>query len=257
MGTVAPPGSEPPPWSGAVAYPNLDLVILALRNHMGSPVTDLDVVLEHEISHLALRKALGGAEVPRWFSEGIAIQQSELSSIRRYWLVWLAGRSDELLSLESIERYPDHTGQINLAYAEAADFLGFLLRREGWVGMRIAIRKLAEGKTFDEAFEFAFRDSIASLEEEWREGLRSRWKWLPLVTGTGAVWGLIVVLFLVAYAVAKRRHTRRLAEMEEEEDLLDRLIDPVQPALRPSLPVRGKSRTVTKIRVDDDIHTLH
>ncbi|MCP4677092.1 MAG: hypothetical protein GY854_16570, partial [Deltaproteobacteria bacterium] len=67
----------------------------------------------------------------------------------------------------------------------------------------------------------------------------------------------IVILFLVAYAVAKRRYARRLAEMEEEEELLTRLIDPEQPTVHPSPSVHGKSRTITKIRVDDEIHTLH
>ena len=84
-----------------------------------------------------------------------------------------------------------------------------------------------------------------------------RWQWLPLLTGSGWVWGLIVVLFIVAYLVVRRRSKRRLAQMELEEQLLDQAIeDPRReppPASR-SLPQKmGK----TKIRIDDDIHTLH
>ncbi len=257
IASMAPQGAAPPSWAGAVAYPEARMVILSLRNRIGSPVKDLDIVLEHEISHLALREALGGADVPRWFSEGVAIQQSEKSSFRRYWLVWLAARGDSLLPLESINRYPDHEGKVNLAYAQAADFVGFLLRKEGWLGVRVAVRKRAGGVEFQDAFEYAFRDSVASLEDEWRAGLRSRWQWLPLLTGTGAVWGFIVALFLVAYAAAKRRKARRYAEMEEEEDRLERLVTLGNTETSLRSPTANEPQVPTKIRVDDEIHTLH
>jgi hypothetical protein len=257
MRSVAPPDNEPPPWSGAVAYPDYNLVILSLRDHMGNPVTDLDVVLEHELSHLALREALAGIEVPRWFSEGIAIQQSEESSFRRYWLVWLAARGDNLLPLSGIERYPTHLGRINLAYAEAADFVGFLLRKDGWSGLRILIRECEKGAGFKEAFEFSYRDSIENLEKEWRAGLTSRWQWLPFITGTGALWGVTVALFLLAYTVVRRRGKKRLREMEEEEKALYSLVKTEVKAADAKPKPHVVLRTPTKIRVDDDIHTLH
>ena len=257
MKEVVPQGMAPPEWSGAVAYPELGLIILALRNSMGSPVRDLDVVLEHEMSHLAVRKALEGARVPRWLSEGIAVQQSEKSSFRRMWIVWLAARGNSLLPLESIERYPENIDQINLAYAQAADFTGFLLRREGWLGIRILLRKCARSIPFEEAFEFAFRDDISSLEKEWHAGLKTRWNWLPLLTGTGALWGAIVILFLIAYALAKRKFRMRLREMARQEELIDRLTDFNKGESGTKLHVASIGHPPTKIRVDDEIHTLH
>jgi hypothetical protein len=258
MGDVAPAGASPPEWSGAIAYPDAGMIVLALNNRIGAPVEDLGTVLEHELSHFALRRAIGDAAVPRWFSEGIAIQQSERSSIRRFWLVWLAARGGSLLPLESIERYPDEPHQINLAYAQAADFVGFLIRREGWLGVRIALREMAgEGAPFEEAFDEAFRDSPGSLESAWRAGLESRWDLLPLVTGTGVIWGGIAVLFLVAYVAARRRKKRRLAEMEAEEELIDRLVDLNVSAPKERLRPVSAEPLPSKIRVDGEIHTLH
>ena len=257
MEDVVPEGMAPPGWSEAVAYPDLGLIVLSLRSSIGSPVRDLDIVLEHEMSHLAVRQALGGAPVPKWFTEGIAVQQSEKSSFRRLWVVWLAARGNTLLPLQSIERYPEKVGQINLAYAQAADFVGFLLRREGWLGIRIVLRRCARGETFPEAFEFAFRDNILSLEKEWQAGLKDRWKWLPLLTGTGAVWGAIVILFLIAYAMAKRKYRLRLKEMTKQEELIDRLASLEDRDLGVHFPVDTIKRPPTKIRVDDEIHTLH
>ncbi len=257
MKKVAPDGVAPPSWSQAVAFPEQDVIILALRNRFGGPVTDLDVVLEHELSHLALRKALKGHQVPRWFSEGVAIQQSEESSLKRYWLLWQAARGDQLLPLEQIEQYPEQAGRVDLAYAEAADFVGFLLRRGGWLGLRIVVRQVSKGAPFEEAFQFSYNDSVKNLEKKWLQGLTKRWQWLPLVTGTGAVWGFIVALFLLAYSVTKNRQKKRLEEMEQEEHQLDQFTELVENTPHPKPKVARISRVQTKIRIDDDIHTLH
>jgi hypothetical protein len=260
MKTVAPPGAPPPPWSGAVAYPDFSLVIIPLRNHIGSPIPDLTVMLKHELAHLALRQGLGGAEVPRWFSEGIAIHLSESSSIKRHWLVWLAARRDGLLPLDDIEQYPEQ-GEINLAYAEAADFVGKLLDEGGWLAIRAVIRRGRDGAVFEDAVSYAFNSTLAVLEQSWRADLGSRWQWVPLVTGTGAVWGLIVGLFFLAYAMTKKRRKTKLKQMEEDEATIDQVISTIDHLKKRALPAapraRAKERIPTKIRVDDEIHTLH
>jgi hypothetical protein len=257
MKAMAPSGSAPPDWSSAISYPDLDLILLPLTDGNGQIIVDLATMLEHELSHLALRQALKGAPVPRWFSEGIAVQQSEGSSLSRYWILWRATRGGRLIPLTHIERYPDRPGRINLAYAEAADFVGFLLRRSGWLGIRSAIRHTAKNASFDQACEHAYGRSLASLEKEWRAGLSGRWQWVPLLTGSGLVWGLIVVLFISAYLAAKRRTKRRIVEMEAEESIIDQTIGHFEKktSFTPTAPlIPGKK---TKIRIDDDIHTLH
>ncbi|MCP4196378.1 MAG: hypothetical protein GY762_04435 [Proteobacteria bacterium] len=258
MASVAPKGAGPPSWSIAVAYPDRNLIILSLNHRSGHPVENLNTIFEHELSHLALRKLLGGAAVPRWFSEGLAIHQSERSSFSRYWTLWIAANSDNLLSLEEIERYPKHTGRIDLAYAEAADFVGFLLRKGGWLAIRTVIRKVANGAPFDEAFEYAYRDSVRAMEHTWLRGLLRRPQWLALVTGTGALWGFIVALFLVAYAMVRHREKKRLDKMEEEEAQLDRLMaaGDMPGGKNDSQTKLSKPEDQSNLRTDD-IYTLH
>ncbi len=259
MTSLAPKNAPPPSWSVAVAYPDLDLIILSINHQSGYPVENLSVVFEHELSHLALRKTLRGNPVPRWFSEGIAIHQSERSSLSRYWTLWTAASGDNLLSLEEIEHYPRHTGRIDLAYAEAADFTGFLLRQGGWLGVRTVIRKVAKGTGFGEAFEYAYRDSLRTVENAWLRGLMRRPQWLALVTGTGALWGFIVVLFLVAYAMVRHREKKRLEKMEEEEALFDPLatLGETTNTNNQHRADLSQSEDQSNVRIDDDIHTLH
>ncbi len=260
MASVAPPETPPPAWSGAVAYPDYSMVIIPLRNHLGSPITDFTAVMKHELSHLALRQGIGDGRVPRWFSEGIAIHLSENSSLERHWLVWLAARRDGLLPLDDIEQYPEQT-KINLAYAQAADFFGYLLDEGGWLAVRTIIRRVGAGAEFDDAVSFAFNQPLAGLEQTWRSHLNSRWQWVPLVTGTGAVWGVIVGLFFVAYAMAKKRRKRKLKDMEDEEAAIDQVMTTLDNLKKRALPAapkaKSKERIPTKIRIDDEIHTLH
>lgn len=263
--TVAPPGSSLPRWSGAVAFPEHALIVLALRNRAGAPVEELPIVLEHELAHLALKQALGpGARVPRWFSEGLAVQQSEGSSFRRSGVLWWAALGGELLPLSSIEGYPEAAGTANLAYAQAADFVGLLLRREGWMGVRAVLRRLAAGEPFDAAFEFAYRRSVGELERAWRAGLAGSPRWVIQVTGSGALWGAITMLFVLAYLAVRRRRRRRIAEMADEEAPLERLIGVIEelektapdPRIR-DVAARSSKAPKTKVVIDGEIHTLH
>lgn len=253
MGDHSPEGMEPPPWSGAVAFPEEGLIILSLRHRDGGPVEDLDVILEHELSHLAMRRALGDAHVPRWFSEGVAIQQSEGSSLDRAGVMWLAAMGDRLLPLDAIDSYPDTQLDVTLAYAQAADFVGYLLRDSGWHGIRVVLNRLRAGDPFEKAFDTAYGSSVARMEKGWRGGMASDWNWLAVVTGSGALWGAIAVLFILAYFSVKRRRRDRLAEMEEEEEPLQRLIQVVDQLEHRTPPAPGK----VKIEVDGEIHTVH
>jgi hypothetical protein len=259
MKEMVPADAAPPEWAAAVAYPQFNLVVLSLNHRNGSPVQGLRTVFEHELSHLAMRQALGSARVPRWFSEGVAIHQSERSSLSRYWILWTSVKGGNLLPLAEIERYPSHSGQVDLAYAQAADFMAFLLRQEGWLGVRIVLRQMAKGETFQDAFALAFRDSERALDNAWRAGLTRRWHWVPLLTGTGAVWGFIVILFLVAYAAVTRREKIRLAQMEQEEAAFDYLESLERDVSTNQLhgPDPSEAKSSTKIRIDGDIYTLH
>ncbi|MFO8071587.1 MAG: peptidase MA family metallohydrolase [Polyangia bacterium] len=270
--SVSPPGMHPPDWSGAVAFPRYGLVVLSLRHRSGGPVGNLEAVLEHELSHLALRRSLPpGTEVPRWLSEGIAVLQSEGSSLGRKSILWRAALGDELMPLEAIERYPGRAGRVPLAYAQSADFVGFLLRDEGWPGIRALLQSIAKEAELEQAFLEVYGRPLAEAESDWRSELSDDWRWVALVTGSGALWGAMTLLFVAAYLAVRRRRKRRLEEMAAEEEPVERLIG-VMEELRRQAELEGGSarmpdrfegdqksrrRVKTKVVVDGEIHTLH
>ncbi|MDD5307934.1 MAG: peptidase MA family metallohydrolase [Deltaproteobacteria bacterium] len=259
MHAVGPRGALPPGWSGAVAYPDLDLVILSLHHGSGAPTSDLPATLLHEVSHVALRKALKGADVPRWLTEGVAIAQSEPLSVRRYWLLTLASHGDALLPLSRMDRrYPTNETQVELAYAEAADFTAFLLGRGGWPRIRALAGKVAAGRPFGDAVHDLYGRDVKELERDWRRALAERVGLVPLLTGTGMIWGLMVVLFVAAYVAVQHRRKRRLREMEQEESAVLAIVTPRPVPKRPvPMPPMLRGPVRTKILVDGKYHTLH
>ncbi|MCA2980796.1 MAG: hypothetical protein INH37_21215, partial [Myxococcaceae bacterium] len=64
---LAVPGSRPPGWAVALAWPALNVVLVDART-IASP--EGLTTLRHELVHVALGRL--GADWPRWFQEGVA-----------------------------------------------------------------------------------------------------------------------------------------------------------------------------------------
>jgi len=264
MGKVSPKGADPPPWSVAIAFPAARLVVIALRDRDGSPVEHLDIELEHELSHIALRDAVQGAEMPRWLSEGIAVQQSERSSMARRSALTLAALGGNVRSLAALHDYPTGGTAVALAYAQAADFVGFILREGGWHGVRVVLNRLRHGDSLDEAFETAFGRTPDELDASWRDRLSDGTSWVVVATGSGALWGLATALFALAYVRSRQLRRRRFEEMGAAEESIERLVRTAErleavaarygPEMAPDEPDPGVRE---KIEVDGSVHTLH
>ncbi|MBN2530596.1 MAG: hypothetical protein JXR76_29685 [Deltaproteobacteria bacterium] len=268
MHRLAPPGTSLPLWSGAVAFPTQNLVMLPLQRMDGGPSEDLEVTLVHEISHVAFRAASGGAVTPRWFSEGVAILQSEGSSFHRSQSIWWASLIDDIRPLKEIEKYPEGAKSAEQAYAQAADFTTFLIEREGWNGIRFLLAAIRDGSSFDDAFRQSYGQNVNRLEKKWREELFGGMGWLMHVTGDGMWLGLGALICIVGFFLVRRRKKQRLKEMEEEEAhlekaiaSLDELIVTHPGALVPKVPMSPVMDRVkkqrTKVEVDGKFHTLH
>jgi len=277
MSKYAPHGVGLPKWSSAITFSDQNLVLLPLLRQDGGPNDDLEVTLLHEVSHVAFHRASGGAQVPRWFSEGVAILQSEGSSVGRKGMIWWASMVDSLPSLASIEQYPEGAADAGNAYAMAADFTASLVELEGWSGIRYLTGMLLEGRSFNDAFDRTYGMSIARAEETWRANLFGGTEWITVVTGSSALWGAAVVLFIVAWSRARRRKRERLAQMAREEAPLEQVIatlssmaeEQMAPEISGDAPPQQKSDPddatllpkrrgmPTRISIGGRIHTLH
>lgn len=241
MCALAPPHAPPPPYASGVAYPHRGLVLLTLSAPETWERPDVESVLVHELSHVALHRAVDGHPVPRWFTEGVAIYQAREQSFERVRTLWNGTAAGTLLPLNRLSgAFPDEPHRVSLAYAQSADFVRWLRARDdGETRFRELVGRLGRGQPFDVALERTYSIRAASLEIEWLDGLSERFQAWPLLLGGSSFWTLAVVLIVVGYVRRKRRDRRTLqtweAEEAEEEDLYPTEDTPV--VVRPALSV--------------------
>jgi hypothetical protein len=281
MKLLAPEGAPYPAYAVGVAYSRIGLVLLSAEAPTGSAPDQLKETFRHELAHVALYDAVGGASVPLWFNEGLAVHLSRENTFARTQNLWLAVVSGNLLPLGTLEsHFPNDTVGVPLAYAQSADIVRFLLRQEELERFTLLIKRLQRGQSFDAALYDAYGMDQYSLEQAWRGDVENRFTVWPIVFGGTATWTVSMVLIGLAWR-RKRQKERltynRWAREEAVEELRKlrelgahlRLVQstPRPPAPPPSgadeplarMPVEMPRTDVPVPRVEHegDWHTLH
>jgi hypothetical protein len=222
MGALAPVGAPPFGYASAMAYPSVSLALLSMKAPHTWEATDLVTLSRHELMHLALTDAIGGHNVPRWFDEGLAIHESGEQWSERLGTLWQATLGKTLLSFADLDRgFANESSEVSVAYAESADVVRFLMRDDDRARFGSLVQRLRAGTPFDRALSDAYDTDLRKLEYEWRTEVSRRFGVVPLLTGGGALWGLIVVLAGAAWVKRRRRAKAKLAQWEREEAEMD------------------------------------
>jgi hypothetical protein len=220
MRALVAPNAPLPGYADGLAFPETGIILLTLTQPETFVRPDMQAVLTHELSHIALHRAVRGASLPRWFSEGVAVQQAQDSSLGRIRSLWEGTLRGDLLSLDALSgAFPARHTEVDLAYAESADFVGFLLSSgDERSRFRSLLRELANGQPFPDAVLAAYHVSLDYMEREWRSTLTQRFgRWPMLFMGLTSLWVLGAVLLVVGYARARARHRATLQRWAIEE----------------------------------------
>jgi hypothetical protein len=222
MNALAPLGAPPPAYASGVAYPSMGVALLSLKAPHTWEATELVTLSRHELMHLALTDAIGGHRVPRWFDEGLAIHESGEQWSERLGTLWQATLGKTLLSFADLDRgFAADSSDVSVAYAESADVVRFLMRDDDRARFGSLVQRLRAGTPFDRAVSDAYDTDLRKLEYEWRTEVSRRFGLVPLLTGGGALWSLIVVLAAAAWVKRRRRAKAKLAQWEREEAEMD------------------------------------
>lgn len=209
-------GRRPPEWAAGLAYPDSREIFL----HASVEQAELDRTLQHEISHVALGALVGRGRVPTWFSEAIAIKQSEGFAMERAWLLTEAATMDGLLRLSELERgFPASGGRAGVAYAQAVHFVGYVQQQFGPERFAALLGRLrdADGVPFAEAFEATYGRPLVSVEEDWRSSLKLWWGWLPVVFGSATAWLLATAMLVWGWRRRRRQQVQRMQTLRATE----------------------------------------
>jgi hypothetical protein len=278
MRALAPVGHPPPDYAAGVAYPRFGVILLTLQAPDSWERPDIEKVLTHELSHIALHRAVGGQHLPRWFVEGVAVQQAGENDLSRIQTLWQAEVGDNVVPLADLDRhFPRYPHRVSVAYAQSADIVAHMRKADSDARrFRSLIRKIGEeGMTFDEAFFDSYEMSLATMEREWRDRLDERFQTIPLVVTGGGLWVLASVLLVLAYIRRRRQHRAVMKRWAAEEAADDAALERAEEAVLTELalrraregidhilivngePPQGRESGVPTIEYDGSDHTLH
>lgn len=202
-----------PEWAAGLALFPENVVIVK------STTPDWEATLRHELAHVAIDLASGDGGVPRWAHEGIAVVTAEQWSFERASTMVRAGLTGSFYPFADLTNgFPDAASSADLAYAQSLHFVRYLQQRHGAdVFARVLSRMRSDRAGWAAAFEAVVGRPQATVEAEWADYVRNRYRWAPAATGGGGAWGLVTVVGLLAWRRRRRASAARLEEMTARE----------------------------------------
>ncbi|PRQ08988.1 peptidase MA family metallohydrolase [Enhygromyxa salina] len=207
-----------PVWVSGVAHPPRGEIAISMHDPDGSR-SDLDTLLRHELVHVALFRATAGAELPRWFHEGVAESLANEVSLMRAESLAGAVFGGGVPGLDRIEaEFHGDARQASVAYAAARDFVTWLRYHDpDEAHFRQLLSQLHNGRAFEQSFDDAYGVSLVELDSDWRSGLLGRFVWFPLI-GSGSLPFLLVgPVVVLAWIRRRKRLARDWARLDAEE----------------------------------------
>lgn len=215
---------DPPLWADATAWPRLGAVFLRSPDARDGTADPIEQVLEHELVHVLLGRAFAPATPPTWLQEGTAQLLAGEVGPQVARTLARGAASGGLVSLEALERgFPDDPLRAELAYAEAADFVGHLEGTYGPDALPTLVRASAGGATMRQAVRQATGRFLEDVERDWEARLGGPAFRLAGLAGGDWAWGVAAFALVGAGIARRRRFRQRLREMEEEEAQVDAL----------------------------------
>jgi len=209
-----PAGATVPEWAAGVAWPGHNLIVL--RKNTGG---DILQTFGHEVCHILLGHAFGpDHRVPRWLEEGLAVMIAGQWSLQRMSTMSMAVLTGRVLPMDALALgFPADAGRAEVAYCQSFYFIAFLKNRLGEEDFHAFLKEYSTGRDFEQALWEAYYLRWDEIERMWRDFLKVRFGWLPVLSSTGALWFFASLVFVWAYIRKKRaaRDKMRLWELEE------------------------------------------
>lgn len=179
-----------------------------------------DQVLAHEITHAVIFRLLGpNAHVlPLWMNEGIAKYESQETSERDDVVSAEAAAHGELMPLSRLESsFPE--SRTDLAYAQSASAVRFMIENHGKDSLKILLKELRDTGSFDKAMLTATGRTSAQFIDDWMAEIDRQYFVLRrtrIAAGVGSV--VMAALAVIAFLVRRRKMAEAARLWEEEEE---------------------------------------
>jgi Flp pilus assembly protein TadD len=144
---------------GGGSYHLLDGKIRIALRGLSSGDPWLTAVLYHEYTHALIYAVTRGNNPPRWVHEGLAVQMERQRAPGFKQEAIQRARSGVVPTLDQSP------------YMHGSVAIGYLIERNGGSGIQQLLRRMGEGKPFDQAFQETFQMDVATLQRNLRDYL--------------------------------------------------------------------------------------
>jgi hypothetical protein len=210
-------GGRVPEWSGGVAIPARQQLVLPVFASARALSGDRGRVLRHEWAHLGLHAHLGGLRIPRWFDEGYAEWAAgwDRSEAWRLRLLLARGRTPPLDSLTL--DWPRDAASAGAAYLLAATAVEYLVSEGGERGLELLFDRWKRTGSFEAALGATYGVTPGRFEEHWRRYVKERYGWLLVFSHSMVLWLMLALLLVLLFGVRRRHDRERMARLRAGE----------------------------------------
>lgn len=205
-----------PEWG--IAFSDLDARVLGIDVDLvvRNP-RPFSTVIRHELSHLLLAQRVGGAAVPAWFMEGLAVMQAGGWDFSDEWrLMTLVGRRD-LPYLEALKGpFPRAADEAALCYGVSYLAVKELFRANPGALLTLTAF-IRDSGDFEGSFVSTFGRSTYDFGGKLYVEIDRRYKTAGTILDASPYWLGAALLFVTVYLVKRARGRRKLERWEEEE----------------------------------------
>jgi hypothetical protein len=215
--TLARMDQSAPEWAAGYMIPQQRIGAIRITRAAQYPYGTLESVLAHEATHLLLYDAAPG-RLPLWFEEGVATWEGRHWTAEDMWIYARGLLTSDLPHLAELDSLFHATAaEAELAYAGSFAFVSWNVHRHG-ADLLPRVIEGARSRPFAAAWLAATGEPLDRAEAAWRRDSLIRYRWLPLLTASSTIWGLLALL--AAWAGMVRRARARAArerwrELEE------------------------------------------
>ena len=183
----------------------------------------LPTLLAHELAHIMLDLRMGeeAHTLPRWLHEGLAKYASDDFDEADRRIIAQAAVADELLTIDELDAaFLGDSEQMMLAYAQSYTLVRHLGDLRPAEGISPVLDQLERGRDVRLALGLAYQRPVPQMESEWLEQLRSGYiEHIAPPLAETLIGALVVIAFLIALLLSRRRSARIRERMEREERL--------------------------------------
>ncbi len=176
-------------------------------------------VLAHELTHAVIFRILKNhvSELPLWVNEGLAKYESEYYPDADNELISDNAARNRLIPLSSLKTtFPKNN--INLAYAQSASAMRYLIKDRGKDAPKTLLAELASSGSFDKAFAQTAGKSESEFVAAWNKSISRQFAMNIIWHVASAIAGAsMAILVIIAFIIRRRRMAQAAREWDWEE----------------------------------------